>query len=247
MSNYVKATDFAAKDALTTGNPLKLIKGTEINDELNAIQTAVATKADLASPAFTGNPTASTQTTGNSSTRLATTAFVNNQIDADILALALGTLSTQNADNVAITGGSITQLTTLTIPSAATAVTQSINDNSTKVATTAFVNAEIANDIGNSFTGSNQSLSVNGYQKLPGGLVLQWGSAGSIAQDQSVTVTFPTPFPNACLGGFANNQNVASVGGTNLNAGARNWNTTTMIVTNDGVTSGVHNWFAIGY
>ena len=76
MSNYVKAVDFASKDALSTGNPLKLIKGTEINDELNAIQTAVATKADLASPAFTGNPTAATQAFGNNTSRLATTAFV---------------------------------------------------------------------------------------------------------------------------------------------------------------------------
>lgn len=94
MANYVKSTDFASKDALTTGDPLKLIKGTEINTEFNAIQTAIATKADLASPAFTGNPTATTQATGNSSTRLATTAFVNNQITA-------------NASNVSITGGTI--------------------------------------------------------------------------------------------------------------------------------------------
>lgn len=82
MSNYVKATDFAAKDALSTGNPLKLIKGTEINDELNAIQTAVATKADLASPAFTGNPTSATQALGNNTTRLATTAFVQAALQA---------------------------------------------------------------------------------------------------------------------------------------------------------------------
>lgn len=61
MANYVKSTDFQAKDALLTGNPAKIIKGTEINDEFNAIQTAVATKADLASPAFIGNPTAATQ------------------------------------------------------------------------------------------------------------------------------------------------------------------------------------------
>ena len=76
MSNYVKSTDFASKDDLTTGNPLKLIKGSEINTEFNNIQTAIATKADLASPAFTGNPTAATQLFGNSSSRLATTEFV---------------------------------------------------------------------------------------------------------------------------------------------------------------------------
>jgi hypothetical protein len=82
MSNYVKITDFASKDALATGNPLKLIKGTEINDELNAIQTAVGTKADLASPAFTGNPTSATQSFGNNSNRVATTAFVQSALAA---------------------------------------------------------------------------------------------------------------------------------------------------------------------
>jgi hypothetical protein len=84
MSNYTKATDFAAKDSLLTGNPAKIIKGSELNDEFNSIQTAVATKADLASPAFTGSPTAATQATGNSSTRLATTAFVQNTLAASV-------------------------------------------------------------------------------------------------------------------------------------------------------------------
>jgi len=39
--------------------------------------------AELSSPAFTGNPTAPTQSTGDDSTKLATTAFVHNQIDSD--------------------------------------------------------------------------------------------------------------------------------------------------------------------
>ena len=109
MSNYVKLTDYASKDALTTGNPLKLIKGTEINDDLNAIQTAVATKADLSSPDFLGNPTAPTQTTGNNTTRLANTAFVQQELDAAQAAVAItgGTI-----DGVAITGGTVTGLAT---------------------------------------------------------------------------------------------------------------------------------------
>ena len=109
MSNYVKLTDFASKDSLTTGNPLKLIKGTEINDEFNAIQTAVATKADWASPALLGKPTAPTQTTGNNTTRLANTAFVQQELDAAQAAVAItgGTI-----DDVAITGGTVTGLAT---------------------------------------------------------------------------------------------------------------------------------------
>ena len=57
MSNYTKATNFASKDSLASGNPLKIVKGTEIDTEFNSIATAIATKADLASPTFSGTAT----------------------------------------------------------------------------------------------------------------------------------------------------------------------------------------------
>ena len=57
MSDYVKATNFASKDSLSSGNALKIVKGTEIDTEFNNIATAVATKADLAGPTFTGTVT----------------------------------------------------------------------------------------------------------------------------------------------------------------------------------------------
>jgi hypothetical protein len=53
VSNYVQSTNFATKDALSSGDPLKIVKGTEINTEFNNIAVAVATKADLlSSPQF---------------------------------------------------------------------------------------------------------------------------------------------------------------------------------------------------
>jgi hypothetical protein len=76
MTDYVKSTNFASKDSLATGNPLKIIKGTEFDTEFNNIATAVATKADSASPTFTGIPVAPTATTGTNTTQVATTAFV---------------------------------------------------------------------------------------------------------------------------------------------------------------------------
>jgi len=54
MSDYNKATNFASKDSLSTGNPLKIVKGTEIDTEFNNIQTAIATKTDNATAAITG-------------------------------------------------------------------------------------------------------------------------------------------------------------------------------------------------
>jgi len=60
MSNYTKTTNFATKDSLPSGNPAKIVKGTEIDPELNNIQIASATKANTASPTFTGTVTAAT-------------------------------------------------------------------------------------------------------------------------------------------------------------------------------------------
>lgn len=82
MSNYSKTTDFAAKDALLTGDPNKIVKGTEINDEFDAIQTAVNSKANANNTALTGTPTAPTAPFGTITTQLATTAFVQTALAA---------------------------------------------------------------------------------------------------------------------------------------------------------------------
>ena len=129
MSNYIKSTDFAVKDGLLTGNPLKIVSGTEINDEYNAIQTAVGTKANTLSPTLTGVPLSPTAAIGTNSAQLATTAFVTNHITAPTaapgtnttqiattafvqnVAGALGTMSSQDATAVAITGGTVAGVT----------------------------------------------------------------------------------------------------------------------------------------
>jgi hypothetical protein len=66
MTQYIKSTNFTTKDALLTGNPSKLVRGTELDIELNAIQTAINSKADAANPTFTGTTTlAALAVTGN--------------------------------------------------------------------------------------------------------------------------------------------------------------------------------------
>ena len=76
MANYVKSTNFAVKDGLPSGDPLKVVKGTEIDTEFNNIATAVNSKADLSSPTFIGTPFAPTATLGTATNQIATTAFV---------------------------------------------------------------------------------------------------------------------------------------------------------------------------
>jgi hypothetical protein len=82
LSNYTKSTNFATKDALPSGDPLKIVKGTEIDTEFNNIATAVATKADLLSPTFTGTPAAPTASAGTNNTQLATTAYADAAVAA---------------------------------------------------------------------------------------------------------------------------------------------------------------------
>lgn len=82
MSDYTKLVNYAAKDTLVEGDPNKIIKGTELDAEFVAIQTAVATKANLLSPTFNGAPRAPTASFGDNSTKIATTAFVQQALQA---------------------------------------------------------------------------------------------------------------------------------------------------------------------
>ena len=134
MSSYTKSTNFASKDALLTGNPLKVVKGTEIDDEFNAIQTAVNSKADTNSPDLSGTPTAPTASAAANTTQIATTAFVQLQKDSPVL-----------------TG----------IPTAPTAATTT---DTTQIATTAFVQQEItANEYTPVYASESVKGSVRAY------------------------------------------------------------------------------------
>jgi hypothetical protein len=82
MANYTKATNFLAKDSLASGDPGKIIKGSEFDVEFNALQTAVNSKANSISPALTGTPTAPTASAGTNTSQIATTEFVTTAVTA---------------------------------------------------------------------------------------------------------------------------------------------------------------------
>lgn len=59
--------------------------------------------------------------------------------------------------------------------------------------------ASIWNEVGQrtkAFFGS--SLAASGYQKLPSGLIIQWGGSVSIQAGSTITVNFPIAFPVSC-------------------------------------------------
>ena len=85
------------------------------------------------------------------------------------------------------------------------------------------------------------SLSTNGYQKLPSGLIIQWGTTGSIAGGSTVSVTLPISFPNAHLASVATCASppaIATITGRTT--------TTVDIRSSNGSTTSA-TWVAIGY
>jgi len=97
LSNYTKSTNFATKDNLTPGDPLKIVRGTEIDTEFNNIATAIATKTDNASAALTGG-TINDTTIG--ATTASTGAFTTLAASGNV------TLSGGTANGVAYLNGS---------------------------------------------------------------------------------------------------------------------------------------------
>jgi hypothetical protein len=93
------------------------------------------------------------------------------------------------------------------------------------------------------FTGSNQSLATNGYQKLVGGLILQWGSISTPLG--TTTVTYPIAFPTATLNVQLTMQNSSS---TDYSAQkVDSTSATQLVIRSTNSTTLTTYWFAIGY
>jgi hypothetical protein len=82
---------------------------------------------------------------------------------------------------------------------------------------------------------------TTGYQKLPNGLILQWGQA-LIAQDGTTRITLPTAFPSVCV--FAG---AFSLGEVQPSYSISTKDVNYLIFKHDG-NGGIESaWFALGY
>lgn len=89
--------------------------------------------------------TATTQTVGNNTTRVATTAFVMNNVATTVAPLVSGATGTVGSSTLfARADHQHIMPTTFALPNGVTGATQTLGDNTTKVATTAFVAAAVA-------------------------------------------------------------------------------------------------------
>ncbi len=126
-----------------------------INANIVAINSQIsnlsAIKANIASPAFTGTPTAPTPAPGDNSTKLATTAFIANAISS------FDTTRIYNQNSQVVVGSTNVQLIvngsavlTATSSGVALPATPAQNNNSTQLATTAYADRADKNYVRNS-------------------------------------------------------------------------------------------------
>lgn len=123
------------------------------------------------------------------------------------------------------------------VPSAPTA---SAGTRSTAIATM----QNFANEFGS-------SLAANGYQKLPSGLIIQWGTCTGITTSD-VVITFPIAFPTNTVhvGIQARGDVNGPSSGKEVDAPPKTITTTSFTLKggpDTGYYGGVFLWFAIGY
>jgi len=103
MADYTLAVSWSGKDALADSDANKVISGADFNTEFTTVQTSVNSKADKASPTFTGTPLSTTAAEGTNSTQIATTAFVRAEILSRVYPVgSIFTTVTAYADSAAV-------------------------------------------------------------------------------------------------------------------------------------------------
>jgi hypothetical protein len=126
------------------------------NVVLNSADITAAGGAVLASPAFTGIPTAPTAAPGTANTQIATTAFVNAAIGVQSFNGRTGAVLLTAADLTAAGGALLASPTFTGLPSAPTAAP---GTNTTQLATTQFVTAAVNASV-LSFNGRTGAVSL---------------------------------------------------------------------------------------
>lgn len=96
----------------------------------------------------------------------------------------------------------------------------------------------------------DNSLSTNGYQKLPSGLIIQWGYHSGSLDDVNALITYPVAFPTAVLSLVATAEtNANSAAASFVGVGTQKVGASKFRIYGSGsyaVTTG-YSWMAIGY
>jgi hypothetical protein len=215
----------------TSGDTLPVASGGTGSTTAGSARTALSAAASGANSditSITGLTTPLTTTQGGTGTASTTFANLTTNVTGTLPVTNGGTgLATLTANNVMLGNGT----------SSPSFVAPSTSGNVLTSNGTTWTSGALNFD---------KSLTANGWQKLPSGLIMQWGTSSSVAQDTSVSVTFPIAFLSACVSiqitGISSRQDTGQGVQTVSNA------STTQFQINNGQDAAMtFFWFAIGY
>jgi hypothetical protein len=182
-TNFFPATTGSLGNQVINGN-LSVTGTTTLTGALSGSTAVFSGAISSVNPSFTGTPTAPTAIAGTSTTQIATTAFVQN------VAGALGTMSTQNANAVNITGGTLTGMTNVA--------------GGTHSGTTATFSGAVS---GSSFSGAGTGLTGTAGSLSIGGNAATATNATTAASCSGNSATASNP---ASGGSFITSSNIGS-------------------------------------
>lgn len=195
-----------------------------------------------ASPSLTGVPTAPTAAPGTNTTQLATTSFVQNAVTASTTGVAsfntrTGSVTLSSGDVTSALGYTAASLNSPAFTGTPTAPTATSGDNTTKIATTAFV----ANAVSSSVSGVSSFNTRTGAVSLNAADVVTALEVGANAAPLSIDTTAASPTSSSIYlnrtasysGGTVGHVNSALFVDTTVSAGATSFEW--------GITSRVNN------
>lgn len=210
-----------------------------LTSPITSVEHAILSPANISIPTNYNAPTATSATSATTATTATNATQLNGQA-ASYYQPASTAITTSNiasqSVNYATSAGSATSATNAT--NAVNADTLDGN-HASAFATPSSVSSAISTAINDA-----HSFSTNGYQRLPSGLILQWGRISTSVTNNG-PISFPIAFPTACLGVFSN---PIEYNGDASSRHAFSITTSTFYMRYSSVaTSTPIAWFAIGY
>ena len=176
---------------------------------------------------------ASNPSTAYSGPANAGTAQNTRRLGSVVLSAKAGTAATTGSQTTPAPDSGYVGIAVVTVANGAVTVVNGNISVYASIPTLPYNLNQIANGLGSSLSGS-------GYQKLPSGLIIQWGTG--VATSAGAAFTFPLTFPTVCY-----SFSVSNNGGTS----GYNWLTTSLPSTTGGTmqsstASNAYSYIAIG-
>ena len=192
VAGIVRLTDSVTSSSVTTAATANAAKAANDNAETRALKTTTIDTAGLASGG--GNLSANRTITVSDATQAeaeagtATNRAMSPLRVAQAIAYRMG-LRSIAAAGLATGGGDLSANRTITVPAATQAQAEAGTDNATAMTPLRVAQAILAG------AGLASLISVYGYLRLPGGLLIQWGMTPNVDPTTGVvTFSFPIAF-----------------------------------------------------